>query len=248
MSTKKDQENPLANILINVLIPVFALSFMSKDGNKLWHIGAANAMYVALVPPLAYGIWYFIKTKKMNVFSLLGLASVILTGLLTIYLWNQDGTVKANAALLFGIKEACIPIVLGIAVLLSHRGKSPLLNAFLYNDTLFNIPLIEKTVEEKNEKASYAKLLWQSTLLFSSSFAVSAVLNLGLAMYFLGKLDHTAADAKNIYNEQVAKITGWGFLVIGLPLMVFLGFTLWRLLGGLKKITGLDQDGIMLPR
>ena len=67
-------------------------------------------------------------------------------------------------------------------------------------------------------------------------------------MYFLGKLDHTAADAKNIYNEQVGKITGWGFLVIGLPLMVFLGFTLWRLLGGLKKITGLDQDGIMLPR
>jgi hypothetical protein len=163
-------------------------------------------------------------------------------------LWNQDGTVKPNAAVLFGIKEACIPFVLGFAVLLSHRGKSPLLNAFLYNDSLFNIPLIEKTVAEKNEQESYAKLLWQSTMLFASSFAVSAVLNLGLAMYFLGKLDHTAGDAKNIYNEQVGKITGWGFLVIGLPLMVFLGFTLWRLLGGLKKITGLDQDGIMLPR
>ena len=248
MSSKKHQENPLANILINVLIPVFALSFMSKDGDKLWHIGAAKAMYVALIPPIAYGIWYFFKTKKMNVFSLLGLLSVALTGGLTIYLWNQDGTVKPNAAILFGIKEACIPFVLGIAVLLSHRGKTPLLNAFLYNDSVFNIPLIEKSVAEKNQQDTYAKLLWQSTMLFASSFAVSAVLNLGLALHFLGQLDHTAADAKKVYNEQVGKITGWGFVVIGLPLLVVLGFTLWRLMGGLKKITGLDQDGIMMPR
>ena len=80
MTTKKEQENPLHNILINVLIPVFALSFMSKDGDKIWHIGATKAMMVALIPPLAYGIWFFMKTKKMNFFSLLGLISVALTG------------------------------------------------------------------------------------------------------------------------------------------------------------------------
>lgn len=248
MTAKKEQGNPLHNILINVLIPVFALSFMSKDGDKVWHIGATKAMMVALIPPLAYGIWFFVKTKKMNFFSLLGLISVALTGGLTIYLWNEDGTVKANAAILFGIKEACIPFVLGFAVLFSHRSKSPLLNAFLYNDSIFNIPMIEQTVAEREQQPAYEKLLWQSTLLFASSFAVSTVLNLVLAMHFLGSLDHTAPDAKELYNTQVAKITGWGFLVIGLPLMVFLGFTLWRLLHGLRQITGLDQEKLMLPR
>ena len=248
MNAKKEQENPLHNILINVLIPVFALSFMSKDGDKIWHIGAAKAMMVALIPPLAYGIWFFVKTKKMNFFSLLGLVSVMLTGGLTIYLWNKDGTVKDNAAILFGIKEACIPFVLGIAVLFSHRSKSPLLNAFLYNDSIFNIPLIEQTVAEKQQQPAYDKLLWNSTLLFACSFAVSTVLNLVLAMHFLGDLNHAAPDAKELYNAQVAKITGWGFLVIGLPLMVFLGFTLWGLLRGLRNITGLDQEKLMLPR
>jgi ABC-type Na+ efflux pump permease subunit len=244
----KEQENPLHNILINVLIPVFALSAMSKDGDKLWHIGATNAMIVALVPPLAYGIWFFLKTKKANFFSLLGLVSVALTGGLTIYLWNQDGTVKPNAALLFGIKEACIPFVLGFAVLFSHRTKSPLMQAFLYNDSVFNIPLIEQTVAEKSAQEPYAKLLWQSTLLFACSFGVSTVLNLVLAMHFLGDLDHQAENARELYNDSIAKITWWGFLFIGLPLLIFLGFTLWRLVSGLKRLTGLDQEKILLPR
>lgn len=248
MAKKPEQENPLHNVLINVLIPVFALSAMSKNGDKLWHIGATNAMIVALVPPLAYGIWFFLKTKKANFFSLLGLVSVALTGGLTIYLWNDDGTIKPNAALLFGIKEACIPFVLGFAVLFSHRTKSPLMQAFLYNDSVFNIPVIEQAVAEKGTHTEYARLLWHSTLLFACSFAVSTVLNLALAIQFLGTLDHKAADAKEQYNAGVAQITGWGFLVIGVPLLFFLGFTLWRLLSGLKRITSLDQEKILLPR
>ncbi len=248
MAKKPEQENPLHNILINVLIPVFALSSMSKDGDKIWHIGPTWAMIVALVPPLAYGIWFFYKTKKANFFSFLGLVSVALTGGLTIYLWNEDGTVKPNAALLFGIKEACIPFVLGIAVLFSHRTKSPLMQAFLYNDTVFNIPLIEQTVAEKGTQSEYAKLLWHCTLLFACSFVISTVLNLGLSLHFLGDLDHNAANAREIYNDKVGKITFWGFLVIGVPLLVFLGGTLWRLLTGLKRITGLDQEKILLPR
>jgi hypothetical protein len=113
---------------------------------------------------------------------------------------------------------------------------------------VFNIPVIEKTVAEKQAHVAYRKMLWQSTLLFAASFLVSTVLNLYLAMHFLGKLDHTAPDAKEVYNAQVAKITGWGFLVIGLPLMVFLGFTLWHLLKNLRRITGLDNEGLLLPR
>lgn len=248
MSKSQTQENPLHNILINVLIPVIALSAMSKEGDQIWHIGATKAMVVALVPPLAYGVWFYVKTRQTNFFSLLGLASVALTGGLTMYLWNQDGTVKPHAALLFGIKEGCIPLVLGMAMLLSHRSSSPLLRAFLYNDSLFHVPLIEKTVEEKGQSGAYQRLLWHSTLLFACSFLVSTILNVVLAMHFLGSLDHTAADAKEQYNAQVAKITGWGFLVIGLPILLFMAFTLWHLFRGLRKITGLEQEQLMLPR
>jgi len=73
-------------------------------------------------------------------------------------------------------------------------------------------------------------------------------MNLGLAHYFLGGLDHTAANARELYNEQVAKLTGWGFAVIGLPILVFLFFTMKRLLTDLRRITGLKEDELLLPR
>ena len=116
------QEHPLANILINVLIPVLALSYLSKDPAmqdeaKLWHIGPLKALFVALVFPIGYGAWFFVKTRKMNFFSGLGLFSVLLTGGLTLFLWNKDGTVKEHAAVLFGLKEASIPFVLGLAII-----------------------------------------------------------------------------------------------------------------------------------
>ena len=113
---KPHQEHPLANILINVLIPVLALSYLSKDpalqrllgeSVKFWHIGPMNALLVALAFPVSYGLWFFSKTKKMNFFSGLGLVSVLLTGGLTLFLWNKDGTVKEHAAILFGSCSSC---------------------------------------------------------------------------------------------------------------------------------------------
>jgi hypothetical protein len=249
---KPAQENPLANILINVLIPVLALSYLSKEPGaadaKAWHIGPLYALFVALVFPLGYGLWFFVKTKKMNFFSGLGLFSVLLTGGLTLFLWNKDGTVKENAAILFGLKEASIPFVLGFAVIASHWSKTPLLRTFLYSDSIFDITKIESKVNELGKQVDYQKVLLSSTILFGMSFFISTFLNFGLAMYFLGDLDHTAADAREIYNAKVAKVTGWGFVVIGVPIMVFLFFTLRKLLGGLRELTGFKDDELMMPR
>jgi hypothetical protein len=262
MTTEKDipkpaQDHPLANILINVLIPVLALSYLSKDpiiqemlgkDTKFWHIGPMKALAVALAFPIGYGIWFFSKTKKMNFFSGLGLFSVLLTGGLTLFLWNKDGTVKENAAVLFGLKEASIPLVLGIVVVVSHWSKTPLLRTFLYSDSLFDVKRIEKKVAELNRESDYEKLLFNATLLFAMSFFVSTLLNFGLALFFLGDLNHAAADAREIYNAKVAKVTGWGFVVIGVPVMVFLFFTLKKLFSGLKRLTGLKEEELMMPR
>lgn len=242
------QEHPLTNILVNVLIPVLALSYLSKEGDRPWHIGPVKAMVAALALPIGYGIWYFVKTKKPNAFSFLGLLSVLLTGGLTVYLWNKDGSIKPNAHVLFGLKEASIPLVLGIAILASHWTSTPLLRVFLYSDSMFDIPRIESKVAERGQDRAYRKLLLGSTILFSTSFLCSTVMNFFLALHFLGGLDHTAPDALEQYNAQVAKITGWGFAVIGVPMLLFLMFTLWRLLTGLRRLTGLDNQHLLHPR
>ncbi|MBK1827850.1 VC0807 family protein [Haloferula rosea] len=254
---KTHQEHPLANILINVLIPVMVLSYLSKDpalqeqmgkDAKLWHIGPIKALGVALALPLGYGVWHFVKTRKFNFFSGLGLFSVLLTGCLTLYLWNKDGTVKEHAGILFGLKEAAIPLALGFAVFFSRRSATPLLNVFLYNDSLFDIPKIEKQVEAKNGNAAYQKLLDQANALFAGSFFLSSALNLLLALFFFHGFDRTANDALEVYNGIIGKLTGWGFAVIGIPLLGILFLTLQRLLKGLREITGYKDDELLLPR
>jgi hypothetical protein len=177
-----------------VLIPVLALSYLSKDPAmqdeaKLWHIGPLKALFVALAFPIGYGVWFFVKTRKMNFFSSLGFFSVLLTGGLTLFLWNKDGTVKEHAAVLFGLKEASIPLVLGIAIIASHWSKTPLLRTFLYNDTVFDIPKIEKKVGELGREADYRKVILNATILFAVSFFLSMRMIFGMAIWFLGDLN-----------------------------------------------------------
>lgn len=253
----KTQEHPLANILINVLIPVFALSVLSKDPElqaslgkeaRIWYIGPVYAMIVALALPIGYGVWHFIKSKKANFFSILGLISVLLTGGLTIYLWNKDGTVKPHAGLLFGIKEGLIPLILGFAVLLSHRWSTPMIKVFLYNDTLFDIKKIEARVDEISARDRYESILLGATRLFALSFLISSLMNLALAQWFFRDFDPTTADALEVYNAIVGKVMGWGFAVIGVPILVFLFFTLQRLIKQLHKLTGLSDKDLLMPR
>ena len=244
----KPQENPFADIIINVLVPVLGLSYLSKEGDELWHVGPMWAMIVALAIPIGYGVWHYFKYRQMNVFSLVGLFSVILTGAITIYLWSGGASVRKNAALFFGIKEAVQPLVLGSLLLITHKMSNPLFNVFVYNDTIFDHSQIETAIAERGVETNYKRLLWKSTLLFFGAFLISSVLNLGLAFYFLGDLDPLSTDWRELYNKDVAKITGWGFVVIGVPILVVGGCILWYLVTGLKRLTGLETEMILQAR
>ena len=242
------QENPFADIIINVLVPVLVLSYLSKEDDAFWHVGPMWAMFVALAIPIGYGLWHYFKYRRMNVFSLVGLFSVVLTGAITIYLWSGGTSVRKNAALLFGIKEAVQPLVLGSLLLITHKMRKPLFNVFVYNDTIFDLSKIETAVAERGTETDHKRLLWKATLLFFGSFLISSLLNLCLAFYFLGDLDPLSVDWRERYNSDVAKITGWGFVVIGAPILVVGGCILWYLVTGLKRLTGLETDAILEAR
>jgi len=243
------QDNPLTDIIVNVILPVLILSHCSKDGEKAWHLGPYVAMGLAIAIPLAYGIWHFIQHKKLNTFSAVGVGNVLLTGLITIYLFSTDDPeTRKHAPLLFGIKEAIQPLILGSLFLLTHKAATPLFNAFVYNENIFDHGRINQKVKENGKQEELAQLLWSSTKLFFGSFCLSAIMNLCLAFYFLGDLDPTATDWKELYNKDVGRITGWGFLVIGVPLLVVGGFILARMIKGLKNLTGLETEKILQAR
>ena len=248
-SQQRPKDNPLMDIIVNVLAPVLILSKCSREGEKFFEVGPYMAMGIALAIPLLYGIWHFAKHKRINLFSAVGLGNVLLTGVITIYLYSTDDPeTRRLAPYLFGLKEAIQPLILGSLFLLTHKRKNPLFNAFVYNEGVFDQQRIDKKVEENGSKEQLDKLLWSSTLLFFGSFCLSALLNLGLAYYFMHDLDANAADWRELYNEDVGRITGWGYLVIGVPLLVVGGFILFRMIKGLKEITGLETEEIMQAR
>lgn len=251
--SKKQQDNPLANIMWNVLIPVVALSFLSKGdndpltqaaGEKLWHIGPIWGMVLAVSLPLIYGLLHLIKTKKPNFFSILGVVSILLTGGIAIMAFRENGTVDEQAPFWFALKEAAIPFVFGVTILLSHWTKTPLVRIFLYNPDFFNIPAIEKRIKANGVTEGYQKLILSGTLLLAGSFFISMVMNYFLAIYLL----NGNTDSQANFNEAVGKLTGWGFAVIGIPMMVILMVTMWRFVSKLKSLTGMDNEEILLAR
>lgn len=261
MSTKPtpaaNQEHPLANILINVVVPSMVLTLLSKDPTlqeklgkaaKIWHLGPVPAIIIALALPIGYGIWFFLKYRKLNLYSNLGLISVILTGALTFYLWNKDGTVKPHAGLFFGIKEGLIAFMLGAAILWSGRTATPVIRMFLLNDSVFDIPRLEAKVDELAVRPSYDRIVRGANRFFAMSFFLSAVLNVGLALWLFRNFDENAVNALEAYNEIVGKNTGWGFLVIGAPLVGITFLMLLRLLRDLRHLTGLTDKELLLPR
>ncbi len=243
MTKRKDDENPLLNIFVNVLLPIVALSQLSKSGDKSWHIGPEYGMAVAVAFPFIYGVVFFFKNKKFNFYSVLGIISVLLTGFITIHVWNEDGSIKENADLLFAIKEAAIPLMLGAAMLYSHRTKNPLIDVFFLNPDIFDIKKIEETAKEKNTFNNYLAFRLKLTWMFASSFLLSSLLNFILAMYLLKD-----ANDKESYNLAVGKVMGYGYLVIGIPLMIIMVGCLIYLMKTISRITGLTKEEFMMPK
>lgn len=220
------------NILINVVIPVVILNKFSAQ------LGPVNALVLALAFPLFYGVYDFFRNKHFNFVSLLGLLNVAITGGLA---------VLGAGGIWFAIKEAAFPLLIGLFVFLSAYGKDPFVKTLFFNPQLMDIDKLTKSLEERSAHQEMNVHLKKSTQLLAVSFLFSAVLNFGLAVRIFTPLAETlSADEKAIaLNEQIAQMTSYSFVVIMLPSMIFLGFILWHLLSGIKKITGLNTEAIL---
>src|SRR5262245_5729708 len=109
------QENPLLNIMLNVLLPVTVLSACGgKD--KFYSLGPQLALIVAVLLPVGYFIWDYRVRRKANAFSIIGFVSVLFTGGLGLFHLSAQW---------FGVKEASVPLILAFVVWWTGRGAKP---------------------------------------------------------------------------------------------------------------------------
>ncbi|HWA85993.1 MAG TPA: VC0807 family protein [Opitutus sp.] len=219
-------ENLLVNLLCNVALPAVIMAQLSKE-NRL---GPAWGLVVALAFPVGYGIYDFIARKKTNLLSLLGFVGVLLSGVL--------GLLKLDGRW-FAIKDAAIPTLIGIILLATMRTREPLVKMLFFNDTIMDVPRVEAALRQRGAEAGFAALLRQCTVLVALSFFLSAALAYALARWLL-----TSPGGTPEFNAELAKMHWLSWPVIVIPSMAMLMIALWRLLGGLTKLTGLTSDEV----
>ncbi|GAA0671253.1 VC0807 family protein [Rheinheimera tangshanensis] len=217
---KKKSSGFLVNLIFNIVIPTLILSKLSEDHQ----LGPVWALVVALAFPLGFGLWELQQSKKVNFLSVLGVISVLLTG--GISLLQLDPAYIA-------IKEAAVPGIIALLVLVSQRSKYPLVKKILLNDELMDLAKLDASLKAHNAEQLFASKLQNCAYLVAGSFVVSSVLNYGLAKYLLVSAPGTPA-----FNEELAKMTALSFPVIALPCTVMLMVAIWYLFSQIGKVTG----------
>ncbi len=200
--------------------------------------GPTIALVVALAIPLGYGAYDLVQNKRKNWLSLFGLINVAFTGGLA--LLELEG-------FWFALKEAAFPLLIGVGVLISHLIGEPFFKKLFWNATVFDIDKIESRIIERHQNHDLIdRLFKRSNIAFAGSFFISSAMNFFLAHRIFTKIDsNLVAEArKAILNDQIARMTWQGYVVIALPLMVLMMGLIFYLVHELRKITGLTTEEI----
>ncbi len=226
-ATAPKRENILVNLACNVAAPVFMLS----KGGKLLGLEPKVTLLLALAFPLGYGLYDLARRGNLNIISVLGFTSTLATGGLSLLKLDPFW---------FAVKEASVPTLIGLAVLLTRHSKSSILRAMMLNEQIVNTPRINESLRAAGREGEFERVLDRTNWLLVASFGLSAVLNFVLARIII-----TAMPATPEFNEQLGRLTWISYIVIAVPSMAVTMFALWRMFKGITRLTGLGIEEIL---
>jgi hypothetical protein len=218
---------PMMDLLISILLPSLILMKLSGEAR----LGADGALILALAFPLSWGSFELLKYRKFNFIALLGLVSVLLTG--------GIGLLKLDNQWL-AIKEATIPGLIGIAVLVSTRTRYPLIRTMLFNKNVLNVDKIHQRLEQGGNTEQFEARLLKATYWLSGTFFFSSAMNYALAKWIV--ISPTGSEA---FNAELGRMNLLSYPMIAIPSMIMLMaifYYLWRTINGL---TGLKLEEVM---
>jgi hypothetical protein len=138
------------------------------------------------------------------------------------------------------VKEAAIPGLLGIVVLISDRLGYPLIKTLLYNPKILDTERISRILCEQGHDKLFDVRLQNATYMLSGTFFFSAVMNYLLATWIV-----TSPAGSAAFNEELGQLTLISYPIIVVPSMVMMFaifYFLWRSIHG---FTGLKLEEMM---
>lgn len=215
----------MISLVINILIPtVIMMRFAGED-----KLGAVNALLIALAFPFVYGVWEMAKTRKVGWVPILGLISIAISG--------GVGLLKLPASWI-AVKEAMIPAILALAILVSAWIGKPLARIFL--DAIIDKDRVYPILEEQNKMDDYDRRTSVATWMLAGTFILSATLN-----FILARVVVTADGGSEQYTQQIGRMTALSFPVITIPVFIALTASIFYIMSTLSKLTGLEMDEVL---
>ncbi len=222
--------NPLLEILINIVVPSVIL--MKFSGAQ--DLGAVGALLLALAFPLGWGARDLVRRRKLNLFAVLGLISILLTG--------GIGLLQLDTQWL-AVKEAAVPGLIGLAVVVSTRTRYPLIRTLLYTPALIDVARVQQHLEERGTAQAFEARLQTATYLLGGTFFFSAAMNYWLATWIV-----TSPAGSAAFNEELGRLTLMSYPMIAIPSMLMMMAVLYYLARTIRKLTGLKlTDALNRP-
>lgn len=223
-----DKPRPFVDLIISILIPSIILMKLSSEDQ----LGPTTALIVALSFPIGYGLYELLINGKRNIMALLGVISVLLTG--------GIGLLKIDAQWL-AVKEAAIPLCIGIGVLVANKLGFPLVRKLLFNPSLMNIAKIHEELDKRKNRTEFDTRLDRANSLLAGNFFFSAIMN-----YFLAKLIVKSESGSAAFNEELGRMTLLSYPVIAIPSMLMMLAIFWFIWRTVNKLTELSFEEIMV--
>ncbi len=224
------KENALLNLLLNIVIPTLVLIYLSGEE----YLGIKAAIVIALSFPLVYGLKEFIDTKKLNIFSIIGVISILLTGTMTLLELPPQ---------YIAIKEAAIPGLFALITIISLRTRYPIVKVILYNEKIMQVDKVTAALDQLGNQHAFERVLINASYLLAGSFILSSILNYILATVILVSEPGTEA-----FNAELGKMNALSFPIIAIPATAVMLFALFYLFKQIKQLTQLDLDEILIQQ
>ena len=218
---------PWVDLLVSIDIPSVIL--MKLIGDE--YLGSVNALIIALAFPLGWGLFELVRYHKRNFIAVLGLVSVGLTG--------GIGLMELDAGWL-AIKEAAVPAVIGLAVLISTRTKYPLVRTLLYNPSVLDVDKIQRTLQENGHEQEFEQRLLKASYYFAGTFLFSSIMN-----YVIAKWIVTSPSGTQAFNEEIGRMTLVSYPMIAIPTMIMMMLVFYYLWRTIRRLTGYTLEEVM---
>lgn len=222
---KQSGESLLLSAALNIFLPIIILTRLTGDGL----LGPTNGFLLAMSMPVAYGAYDFLRRRKVNALSAIGLAGVGLTAAI--------GTMGLDPSLV-AVKEAAVPLAIGAAVAASTRTRwhfsRKLSERAVYMDK------VHASAERRGNGRALRGALDVSNFMVAGTFVLSAALNYALATAIVKSQPGTVA-----FNEELGSLAALSMPAIALPSLAVIGMVAWWFLSRASRLSGMKIEDMI---